>query len=461
MRRFILLAEQYSEDNMLLEGRIEFLEKQYLPLITQFITTPVFKEQNQPIPQLMNRNGFDPAKVFAFILAVDPDRSKKNVQWVLKQFITGKLRLEDMEKATSSLLVFERVKRIMPVEERDINRYPDLDTFMDTMDVYSKQMSKAEADRNYVVQMEKQADIIFNNAEYKIVIPKTQEASNFYGINTRWCTTSSRGSQFESYTRKGPLYIILDKANNKRWQFHFVNGQFMDEMDRSIGKFIDKDKLVFVDSMSLSDFVEQYGNETAKDAAKYVFGEDRVEQYNESPDSDVKETLIDSLKENQKKELVKYLVSNYSSEIEELGIEVINDDMSTSEILELQDEVDDGELSAAFYNAYNTGYEYGTEKAMYDAMMSALKSCSCLYYRRPDSDEITSEMAYMDDLAVLAFPIPLILKHIESDIDTIELGTMMEEGDDKVHIDDPRYGWSDYDEDAALDRFIDDFPRLS
>jgi hypothetical protein len=39
---------------------------------------------------------------------------------------------------------------------------------------------------------------------------------------------------FDEHNEDGPLYIILQKSTNTRWQFHFESEQFMDEKDNGI-----------------------------------------------------------------------------------------------------------------------------------------------------------------------------------------------------------------------------------
>jgi hypothetical protein len=85
--------------------------------------------------------------------------------------------------------------------------------------------------------MYKQAEIVFNDADYRIVIPKTRAASCHFGVNTQWCTAATGSyNYFDDYNNKGPLYIVLEKKTNTRWQFQFETGSFMDEMDRSIDR---------------------------------------------------------------------------------------------------------------------------------------------------------------------------------------------------------------------------------
>lgn len=50
-------------------------------------------------------------------------------------------------------------------------------------------------------------------------------------MNTRWCTAAKKDNMFDEYNKEGPLYIILHKPTNRRWQFHLRGQQFMDERD--------------------------------------------------------------------------------------------------------------------------------------------------------------------------------------------------------------------------------------
>ena len=79
------------------------------------------------------------------------------------------------------------------------------------------------------------AKLVFNDSEYKVVVPVTHKASCYFGKNTRWCTTSAEDDSYhEEYSQAGPLYVILHKPSNTRWQFHFGSEQYMDEQDQDI-----------------------------------------------------------------------------------------------------------------------------------------------------------------------------------------------------------------------------------
>lgn len=76
------------------------------------------------------------------------------------------------------------------------------------------------------------ADKIYDKDEWLVVIPRDQEASCKYGANTQWCTASRTSSNyFDRYNNDGPLYIIIDRRSNRKWQFHPATDTFMDERD--------------------------------------------------------------------------------------------------------------------------------------------------------------------------------------------------------------------------------------
>jgi len=79
------------------------------------------------------------------------------------------------------------------------------------------------------------AELVFNDSEYKVVIPHSHKASCYFGKNTRWCTTSADDSRYhDKYSKDGPLYIILHKPSNARWQFHFESQEYMNKKAENI-----------------------------------------------------------------------------------------------------------------------------------------------------------------------------------------------------------------------------------
>lgn len=166
--------------------------------------------------------------IIDYVSEFDPSKTKANTQWLLNLILKDNIQFEDLPEANNILINFEKNKQKLPVEKRDINKFKNLG---DMFEILNGPLEKTKSEVNK--EIEQQVNIVYNSPSYKIVIPKTFKASCHYGVNTRWCTTSS-DSMFQHYSKQGPLYIILDKKNNKRWQFSFAAKQYMDEMDRRI-----------------------------------------------------------------------------------------------------------------------------------------------------------------------------------------------------------------------------------
>ena len=248
MKHYQLLIEIAYLRGILLEGRMDYLKQTYQPKVEAFLAK-VPKALPRGTPSYLapivgpdyvwsqQQGAALATRIIDAIAEVDPNQQKRNTQWMLNLFLKERLPLEDLGKVSEYLTVFERVKGRLPVELRDLNKYQSPQNLYDTIAPYEEETSARAADRALDTEMHKQAKVVFNDADYKIIIPLTQEASCHFGTNTQWCTAAkSSWNAFEHYSKDGPLYIILDKKNNRRWQYHPATGQFMDERDRSINK---------------------------------------------------------------------------------------------------------------------------------------------------------------------------------------------------------------------------------
>ena len=174
------------------------------------------------------------------LVDLDPTTNKKYFKWILDRYIKRGFLYEDGMRLTNALTTFQQLKNNRffqrhpeTAEWADIFKFENLhhlEGFLSLLIVENNKTSKNEAERPSAEEY----TMIAETKRFRIVIPKTQKAANYFGRNTKWCTTSENGSSFDYYTSRGPLYIIIDKPNNRRWQFHFEIGQFMDEMDREI-----------------------------------------------------------------------------------------------------------------------------------------------------------------------------------------------------------------------------------
>ena len=168
-------------------------------------------------------------------------RSGEYVFWLLNRYVNEKIsRWEDIgSRAIPAIEKFDLLKKKPklqpPLPTKDLNQIQSLSDLEDIVEKYQEkdltsQTEKASAEEQKFYDTN-QAELLYNDSTIKVVIPKTKEASMYFGRNTRWCTAAKNDNKFNYYNRKGPLYIVLIKPKNERYQFHFKTLQFMDEKD--------------------------------------------------------------------------------------------------------------------------------------------------------------------------------------------------------------------------------------
>lgn len=204
----------------------------------------------------MSREDFDR------VCAIDPTPMKTYAKWLLIQFLKVKkvsdeaggdpepLRLffEDSYRATDALRLLEACKRAKPEGiNLDIMTYKTIDDLYNAMLPFKGKeetmTSKSGAEKNIIP--------IYEDEHWRILIPKTHEAARKYGAYTHWCTATENSHYYDSYTRSGPLIIIINKdraskitnasqvppmrkfegAKSYKWQIHLSSNQFKSASD--------------------------------------------------------------------------------------------------------------------------------------------------------------------------------------------------------------------------------------
>jgi len=175
---------------------------------------------------------------------LDPTGNKELTFWLVLNYANNRInRYEDIaSRAIPELLKYKALLKkpnlTPPLTIRDINQIKGLTSLEEIIDQYkevdvtSNKEQENKEEQNFFNT--NQAELIYNDSQVKVVVPKTKAASCFFGINTKWCTAAKKNDRFDDYNEKGPLYIVLFKKENKRYQFHFQTGQFMNEKDESV-----------------------------------------------------------------------------------------------------------------------------------------------------------------------------------------------------------------------------------
>jgi hypothetical protein len=73
--------------------------------------------------------------------------------------------------------------------------------------------------------------IAFEDENWIIFTPQTEEQACIVGNETNWCTT--RGSFSDYYSEDNPIYDLVNKKTKRRWQYDKVSGMFFTEDDQS------------------------------------------------------------------------------------------------------------------------------------------------------------------------------------------------------------------------------------
>lgn len=150
----------------------------------------------------------------------------KVVEWVLLKWLQGNFLIEDLPRVKAAITQFEQKKR--GLEKKDINQYKTLLDLEDAIglldDVKSNRQKKQEIKSEGV-------NIIANNERILLVHLLTEEAAKFYGKNTKWCTSGDEHNQFANYNKAGPIYFLLDKGTNEKYQIHYQSTSCMDAFD--------------------------------------------------------------------------------------------------------------------------------------------------------------------------------------------------------------------------------------
>lgn len=265
-----LASRSLGQFHLLMENRIDFLIKTYrekifqklLDQLTQLTAAElshlgwtwasdlIFQSTIGPSqvndPQagknLLNLlNEFDPKEkdtladqAFEFFVDTDPSQKKKYVQWLIFKFLKDDERIEDIWTSKGNLELFDEMSRRNIIRGVDINSlsFKELRELVEEHEGElsgRQQAGKSQNEKEFIIKNE--MNILFQQDEYIMAIPKTKRASCLLGSKTEWCT-ASRGERnmFDWYNDDGELIIFITPEEKR--QLHIASQQFKDEDDR-------------------------------------------------------------------------------------------------------------------------------------------------------------------------------------------------------------------------------------
>lgn len=202
-----------------------------------------------------NLQNWDKQELLKF-LTKDPTWNENKEQgqyskWILDKLNRNLLNNSHLGHLRDVLKRFEDNKKYL--KNKDINKFKsvqEIDTHLNDDNNYNKlshsQIVRQHRKDKQNVDLDTEAKLIYEDSNWEIWIPKTYAASCKLGQGSSWCTASTETSEyFEEYSEEGPLYIILNKHNEKeKYQFHFESESYMDIDDNDIDlvSFIKEEK---------------------------------------------------------------------------------------------------------------------------------------------------------------------------------------------------------------------------
>jgi hypothetical protein len=204
---------------------------------------PKSNEAQLPIKDLIQR--------FA---GADPTDGKSRTQWLVKTYIKDKqFKLEDLGRVDAALAAFERFKRKLPLEQRELSRFKSLRGLEELVAPFVKAEERARLTRDLssatgrekrrLEEMKaRDESVIVQEGEGlpTIAVPMTEFASCWWGRGTQWCTAAEKDNAFTQYHKDAPLIVIVC-PDGEKFQMHVPKEQshVMDNTDTSEFCFMD------------------------------------------------------------------------------------------------------------------------------------------------------------------------------------------------------------------------------
>jgi hypothetical protein len=180
-------------------------------------------------------NKFD-EEVLDFVLGISDlqDFNHKYTDFILKN-LDPKTDIDFwVEMGIQLVKDFDKYQKNL--EKKDINQYNSFTELESKLEPFREKEKEKE--------LEGQTEKIYEDDNFLVLVPKTQEASCKYGSGTKWCTTVKGAGHFNRYTSgKQGLYYIIRKKGNQTEPYYKVavhvneigNENWWDATDHQLG----------------------------------------------------------------------------------------------------------------------------------------------------------------------------------------------------------------------------------
>jgi Domain of unknown function (DUF4116) len=188
----------------------------------------------------------------------DPTFGKSRTQWMVTTYIGDEnFKVEDLGRAQAALAAFERFKRKLSIEQRELLKVKTLHALEALVTPFVKAEAKAQLERDLSsatgrelrrLEEAKARDesLILQEGEgmSTIAVPMTEFASKWWGRGTKWCTAAEKSNKFDQYHQKAPLIIVVC-GDGAKFQAYVTSESlhFMDATDIQVTKTTIRERL--------------------------------------------------------------------------------------------------------------------------------------------------------------------------------------------------------------------------
>lgn len=162
---------------------------------------------------------------------IDPAINNKYLEWMVQQYINNK-NINDIINVVSTW--HKNLAKLPPTGVEDFiagvlinfsgGEFGSAGAVANSpkdINVYSYEQLKAVGNaleqKSSNKEVSKQARKIYEDEQWRIVVPLSWEASCKYGSGTKWCVASNKTDEhFRSYTKTGILFYLIDKAKAQK-----------------------------------------------------------------------------------------------------------------------------------------------------------------------------------------------------------------------------------------------------
>jgi hypothetical protein len=167
----------------------------------------------------------------------DPTRGGNAIMWLVKSYINGEFKLEDISRIRGDIEKFFKFKS--KIENKDLNNYKSIDDLYKAIEPFGDEEELEKSKKAAAKDLKKnEVEYLIDTPDFKALIPKTEAAACKYGAGTKWCTAGESNNMFQYYHDQGNLVIIITKKDgkDKKFQLHVESDSFMNDQDRPLSK---------------------------------------------------------------------------------------------------------------------------------------------------------------------------------------------------------------------------------